>query len=122
MVKEGWEQAPQNLPQDVFSYRLALCNQTASFRKLAQGNLGAGQEDMKCWYDQDTTWVELQPGQKVWVMEPVGPRALQVRWFGHMRWLRRRGRSPTWWTSVKTPRTPLRVLHVNSLKPHFERS
>ncbi|KAJ1172600.1 hypothetical protein NDU88_004445, partial [Pleurodeles waltl] len=47
LVNEALEKAPSKLPQDVFSYILALRNQTARFRSLAQGNLEASQEDMK---------------------------------------------------------------------------
>ncbi|KAJ1139372.1 hypothetical protein NDU88_005746 [Pleurodeles waltl] len=55
---------------------------TCRFRSLVQENLEASQEDLKCWYDQNATLVEFQPGQKVWVMAPVETGALQDKWTG----------------------------------------
>ncbi|KAJ1100534.1 hypothetical protein NDU88_005616 [Pleurodeles waltl] len=83
LVSEGLEKASSKTSWDVFSYMLVFKNQMARFRKLAQENLEASQEDMKHWYDQNATLVEFQHGGKV---------------------------------------NPLRVLHVNRVKPHFERT
>ncbi|KAJ1199297.1 hypothetical protein NDU88_003134 [Pleurodeles waltl] len=121
LVKEALEKAPSKPPQDVFSYMLALRNQTARFRRLAQENLEASQEDMKRWYDQNATLVEFQPGQKVWVMAPVEPRALQDKWTGPFEVVERKS-EVTYLVDLQSPRNPLRVLHVNRLKPHFERT
>ncbi|KAJ1123231.1 hypothetical protein NDU88_001704 [Pleurodeles waltl] len=124
IVKEGWEKAPKSPPQDVVSYMLALRNQTQRFWKQAQSNLEASQEVMKEWYDRNTTLVEFSPGDKVWVMEPVEPvepRALQDRWTGPFEIKEHKGEA-TYLVDLKTPRHPLRVLHHNRLKPHFERS
>ncbi|KAJ1184471.1 hypothetical protein NDU88_001277 [Pleurodeles waltl] len=76
---------------------------------------------MKEWYDRKTTLVEFSPGDKVWVMEPVEPRALQDRWTGPLEIKERKGEA-TYLVDLKTPRHPLRVLQQNRLKPHFERS
>ncbi|KAJ1159738.1 hypothetical protein NDU88_000243 [Pleurodeles waltl] len=121
LVKEALEKAPSKPPLDVFSYMLALRNQTARFRSLAQENLEASQEDMKWWYDQNATLVEFQPGQKVWVMAPVEPRALQDKWTGPFEVVERKS-EVTYLVDLQSPRNPLRVLHVNRLKPHFERT
>ncbi|KAJ1143845.1 hypothetical protein NDU88_010147 [Pleurodeles waltl] len=121
IVKEGLENAPKTPPQDVVSYMLALRNQMTRFWKEAQSNLEASQEVMKQWYDQKATLVEFQPGDKVWVMEPVEPRALQDRWSGPFEIKERKGEA-TYLVDLQTPRNPLRVLHVNRLKAHFERS
>ncbi|KAJ1123234.1 hypothetical protein NDU88_001707 [Pleurodeles waltl] len=121
IVKEGWEKAQKSPPQDVVSYMLALRNQTQRFWKQAQSNLEASQEVMKEWYDRNTTLVEFSPGDKVWVMEPVEPRALQDRWTGPFEIRERKGEA-TYLVDLKTPRHPLRVLHHNRFKPHFERS
>ncbi|KAJ1093870.1 hypothetical protein NDU88_006959 [Pleurodeles waltl] len=100
---------------------VALCNQTQRFWKQAKSNLEASQEVMTEWYDRKTTLVEFSPGDKVWVMEPVEPRALQDRWTGPFEIKERKGEA-TYLVDLKTPRHPLRVLHHNRLKPHFERS
>ncbi|KAJ1198964.1 hypothetical protein NDU88_002802 [Pleurodeles waltl] len=121
IVKEGLEKAPKAPPQDVVSYMLALRNQMTRFWKEAKSNLEASQEVMKRWYDQKATLVEFQPGDKVWVMEPVEPRALQDRWSGPFEVKERKGEA-TYLVDLQTPRNPLRVLHVNRQKPHFERS
>ncbi|KAJ1114637.1 hypothetical protein NDU88_002872 [Pleurodeles waltl] len=112
IVKEGLEKASKAPPQDVVSYMLALRNQMTRFWKEAQSNLEASQEVMKRWYDQKATLVEFQPGDKVWVMEPVGPRALQDRWSGPFEVKERKGEA-TYLVDLQTPRNPLRVLHVN---------
>ncbi|KAJ1148848.1 hypothetical protein NDU88_001672 [Pleurodeles waltl] len=102
-------------------YMLALRNQTARFRSLAQECLEASQEDMKRWYYQNATLVEFQPGQKVWVMAPVEPRALQDKWTGPSEVVERTS-EVTYLVDLRAPRNPLRVLHVNCLKPHFEQT
>ncbi|KAJ1084147.1 hypothetical protein NDU88_004300 [Pleurodeles waltl] len=121
IVKEGWEKAPKKPPQDVVSYMLALHKQTQRFWKQAKSNIKASQEVMKEWYDQKYTLVEFSPGDKVWVMEPVEPRALQNRWTGSFEVKERKGEA-TYLVDFKTPRHPRRVLHHNRLKPHLERS
>ncbi|KAJ1125197.1 hypothetical protein NDU88_003632 [Pleurodeles waltl] len=121
IVKVGWEKAPKKPPQDVVSYMLALHNQTQHFWKQAKSNLEASQEVMKEWYDQKATLVEFSPGDKVWVMEPVEPRALQDRWTGPFEIKERKGEA-TYLVDFKIPRNLLRVLHHTRLKPHFERT
>ena len=61
---------------------LAFRNQTQKFWKRAKENQLASQDVMKLWYDQKATLGEVQPKQKVWLMEPVEPRALQEHWTG----------------------------------------
>ncbi|KAJ1177432.1 hypothetical protein NDU88_002687 [Pleurodeles waltl] len=93
----------------------------ARFRTLTQEDQKASQEDMKWWYDQNATLVKFQPGQKVWVMAPVEPRVLQDKWTGPFEVVERKS-DVTYLVNSRTPRNPLRILHVNRLKPHFERS
>ncbi|KAJ1153918.1 hypothetical protein NDU88_006676 [Pleurodeles waltl] len=61
----------------------------------------------------------FQPGQKLWVMAPVEPRALQDKWTGPFGLVERKS-EVTYLMDFLSPRNPLRVLHVNRLKPHFE--
>ncbi|KAJ1091555.1 hypothetical protein NDU88_004674 [Pleurodeles waltl] len=56
-VKERWEKTPKATPSG--------CGQMHRFWKKAKSNLKASQEIMKRWYDQKTTLVEFQPGDKV---------------------------------------------------------
>ncbi|KAJ1200775.1 hypothetical protein NDU88_004596 [Pleurodeles waltl] len=121
LVKEALEKAPSKPPQDVFSYMLALRNQTARFRSLAQENLEANQEDIRRWYDQNATLVEFQAGQKVWLMAPVEPRALQDKLTGPFEVVEHKS-DVTYLVDLQSRRKPLRVLHANRLKPHFERT
>ncbi|KAJ1207374.1 hypothetical protein NDU88_002765 [Pleurodeles waltl] len=100
---------------------LAFRNQTAHFRALAQENLEASQEDMKRWYDQNFTLIKFQPGQKVWVMVPGEARKLQDKWTGLFEVVQHKNEF-NYLVNLRTPRNPLRVLHVNRLKPHFERT
>ncbi|KAJ1099010.1 hypothetical protein NDU88_004114 [Pleurodeles waltl] len=116
IVKEGRDKAPRHLLR-----MLALHNQTQHFWKQAKSNLEASQEVMKEQYDQKATLVEFSPGDKVWVMEPVEPRALQDRWTGPYK-VKEQKVETTSLVDLKTPRNPLRFLHYNRLKPHFERS
>ncbi|KAJ1187594.1 hypothetical protein NDU88_004369 [Pleurodeles waltl] len=88
---------------------------------LAQENVEASQEDMKCWYDKNATLVEFQPGQKVWVMASEEARALQEKCIGLFEVVDCKSEL-TCLVDLQTPRNPLRVLHVNRLKPHFERT
>ena len=76
---------------------------------------------MKLWYDQKVTRVELQPKQKVWVMAPFEPWALQDHWTGPDEVTEHKGEA-TYLVDLKTHRNPLRVSHVNCLKHHFEGS
>ncbi|KAJ1215630.1 hypothetical protein NDU88_003238 [Pleurodeles waltl] len=100
---------------------LALRNQTARFRSFAQENLEASQKGMKRWYDQNATLVEIQPRQKGGVMAPVEPRTLQDKWTRPFEVVERKT-EVTNLVNLQTPKNPLRVLHVNRLKPHFVRT
>ncbi|KAJ1117716.1 hypothetical protein NDU88_005913 [Pleurodeles waltl] len=117
----GLRETPSKPPQDVFSSMLAFINQTARFRALAQENLEVSQADMKQWYEQNATLVQFQPGQKVWGMVPVEPRALQDKWTGPFEVVECKIEL-TYLVDLRTPRYPLRVLHVNHLKPHSEQT
>ncbi|XP_078496945.1 uncharacterized protein LOC144753011 [Lissotriton helveticus] len=120
LVKDGWEKSPTKPPQDVVSYMLAFRSQMAKLWKQASDNLEASQAVMKEWYDHNAHPVDLEPGQKVWVMEPGELSALQDRWTGPFEVLEKKGKA-TYLVDLKTPRQPLRVLHANRLKPHHER-
>ncbi|KAJ1120018.1 hypothetical protein NDU88_008201 [Pleurodeles waltl] len=60
-------------------------------------------------------------GQKVWVLEPVAPRALQDKWSGPNRIVEKKGKV-TYLVDLGSARSPLRVLHVNRLKPYYDRA
>ena len=53
---------------------------------------------------------DYQPGQKVWVFEPVFPRALQDMWSGSQIIKEKKG-EVTYLVDLGTPRSPHRVLH-----------
>ncbi|KAJ1090273.1 hypothetical protein NDU88_003408 [Pleurodeles waltl] len=76
---------------------------------------------MKHLYHQNATLVEFQPGQKVWVMVPVEPWALQDMWSGPFEVVECKS-DVTYLMDLQTPRDHLRVLHVNRFKPYFERT
>ncbi|KAJ1133341.1 hypothetical protein NDU88_011636 [Pleurodeles waltl] len=82
LVKEGWEQPLKAPKQDIVDYVLGLRSRMAEYMKKASKNLQASQELQKQWHDQKAVLVQYQPGQKVWVLEPVAPRALQDKWSG----------------------------------------
>ncbi|KAJ1127696.1 hypothetical protein NDU88_006089 [Pleurodeles waltl] len=52
-------------------------------------------------------------------MAPVEPRALQDKWTGPFEVVECKS-EVTYLVDLRSPRNPLRVLHVNRLKPHFE--
>ncbi|KAJ1123516.1 hypothetical protein NDU88_001985 [Pleurodeles waltl] len=54
-------------------------------------------------------------------MAPVEPRALQDKWTGHFEVVERKSKV-TYLVDLRSPRNPLRVLHINRLKPQFERT
>ncbi|KAJ1148155.1 hypothetical protein NDU88_000993 [Pleurodeles waltl] len=82
LVKEGWEQPLKAPKQDIVDYVLGLRSRMAEYMKKASKNLHASQELQKQWHDQKAVLIQYQPGQKVWVLEPVAPRALQDKWSG----------------------------------------
>ncbi|KAJ1119295.1 hypothetical protein NDU88_007481 [Pleurodeles waltl] len=93
----------------------------AEYMKKASRNLEASQELMKLWHDQKATMPEYHPGQLVWVLEPMAPRALQAKWTGPYPILEKKG-EVTYLVDLGTPRNPHRILHVNRLKPHQDRA
>ncbi|KAJ1128931.1 hypothetical protein NDU88_007303 [Pleurodeles waltl] len=93
----------------------------AEYMKKASKNLQASQELQKQWHDQKAVLVQYQPGQKVWVLEPVAPRALQDKWSGPHIIVEKKG-EVTYLVDLGTARSPLRVLHVNRLKPYYDRA
>ncbi|KAJ1126507.1 hypothetical protein NDU88_004914 [Pleurodeles waltl] len=93
----------------------------AEYMKKASKNLQASQELQKQWHDQKAVLIQYQPGQKVWVLGPVAPRALQDKWSGPHLIVEKKG-EVTYLVDLGTARSPLRVLHVNRLKPYYDRA
>ncbi|KAJ1126611.1 hypothetical protein NDU88_005018 [Pleurodeles waltl] len=93
----------------------------AEYMKKASKNLQASQELQKQWHDQKAVLIQYQPGQKVWVLEPVAPRALQDKWSGPHIIVEKKG-EVTYLVDLGTARSPVRVLHVNRLKPYYDRA
>ncbi|KAJ1117158.1 hypothetical protein NDU88_005358 [Pleurodeles waltl] len=93
----------------------------AEYMKKASKNLQASQELQKQWHDQKAVLIQYQPGQKVWVLEPVAPRAVQDKWSGPHLIVEKKG-EVTYLVDLGTARGPLRVLHVNRLKPYYDRA
>ncbi|KAJ1175469.1 hypothetical protein NDU88_000757 [Pleurodeles waltl] len=121
LVKEGWEQPLKAPKQDIVDYVLGLRSRMAEYMKKASKNLQASQELRKQWHDQKAVLVQYQPGQKVWVLEPVAPRALQDKWSGPHTIVEKKG-EVTYLVDLGTARSPVRVLHVNRLKPYYDRA
>ncbi|KAJ1118489.1 hypothetical protein NDU88_006680 [Pleurodeles waltl] len=89
--------------------------------KKASKNLQASQELQKQWHDQKAVLMQYQPGQKVWVLEPVTRRALQDKWSEPHLIVEKKG-EVTYLVVLGAARSPLRVIHVNRLKPYYERA
>ncbi|KAJ1138763.1 hypothetical protein NDU88_005144 [Pleurodeles waltl] len=121
LVKEGWERPLHEPKQDIVDYVLGLRSRMAEYMEKASKNLEASQQLQKFWYDQKAAMVEFQPGQKVWVLEPVAPRALQDRWSGPYPVLEKKSQV-TYLVDLGTSRTPKRVIHVNRLKLFHDRA
>ncbi|KAJ1085659.1 hypothetical protein NDU88_005787 [Pleurodeles waltl] len=121
LVKEGWERPLHEPKQDIVDYVLCLRSRMAEYMEKATKNLEASQQLQKFWYDQKAALVEFQPGQKVWVLEPVAPRALQDKWSGPYPVLERKSQV-TYLVDLGTSRSPKRVIHVNRLKLFHDRA
>ncbi|KAJ1163712.1 hypothetical protein NDU88_004166 [Pleurodeles waltl] len=93
----------------------------AEYIKKAIKNLQARQELQKQWHDQKGVLTQYHPGQKVWVLEPVAPRALQDKWSGPHLIVKKKD-EVTYLVDLGTARGPLRVLYVNRLKPYYDRA
>ncbi|KAJ1124989.1 hypothetical protein NDU88_003429 [Pleurodeles waltl] len=93
----------------------------AEYMKKASKNLQASQELQKQWHDQKAVLIQYQPGQKVWVLESVAPRALQDKWSAPHIIVEKKG-EVIYLFDLGTARSALRVLHVNRLKPYYDRA
>ncbi|KAJ1217114.1 hypothetical protein NDU88_004709 [Pleurodeles waltl] len=93
----------------------------AEYMKKASKNLQSSQELQKQWHDLKAVLTQYHQGQKVWVLEPVAPRALQDKWSGSHLIVEKKG-EVTYLADLGTARSPFRVLHVNCLKPFYERA
>ncbi|KAJ1205419.1 hypothetical protein NDU88_000854 [Pleurodeles waltl] len=93
----------------------------AECMKKATKNLQASQELQKQRHDQKVFLTVYQPGQGVWVLEHVGPRALHDKWSGPHIIVEKKG-EVTYLVNLGSPRSPLTILHVNSLKPYYDRA
>ncbi|KAJ1167473.1 hypothetical protein NDU88_007864 [Pleurodeles waltl] len=121
LVRESWEKPLKEAKENVLDYVLGLRSRMAEYMKKASRNLEASQELMKLWHDQKATMPEYHPGQLVWVLEPMAPRALQAKWTGPYPILEKKG-EVTYLVDLGTPRNPHRILHVNRMKPHQDRA
>ncbi|KAJ1098393.1 hypothetical protein NDU88_003504 [Pleurodeles waltl] len=93
----------------------------AEYMKKASNNLQPRQELQKQWHDQKAVLTQYHPGQKVWVLEPLAPGALQDKWNGPHLIVEKKG-EVTYLVDLGTAKSPLRVLHVNRLKPYYDRA
>ncbi|KAJ1164673.1 hypothetical protein NDU88_005107 [Pleurodeles waltl] len=93
----------------------------SEYMEEASKNLQTTLQLRKVWYDQKAAMVELQPGQKVWVLELVAPRALQDKWSAPYPVLKKNSQV-TYLVDLGTSRTPKRVIHVNRLKLFHDRA
>ncbi|KAJ1106610.1 hypothetical protein NDU88_004011 [Pleurodeles waltl] len=93
----------------------------AEYMKKAGKKLQATQELQKQWHDQKAVLTQYHTGQKVWVLEPVAPRALGDKWSGPHLIVEKKG-EVTYLVDLGTARSPLWVLHVNRLKPYYDRA
>ncbi|KAJ1110071.1 hypothetical protein NDU88_007426 [Pleurodeles waltl] len=93
----------------------------AEYMKTASKNLQASLELQKQWHDQKAVLTQYHPGQKVWVLEPVAPKALKDKWSGPHLIVEKKG-EVTYLVDLGTARSPIRVLHVNRLKPYYDRA
>ncbi|KAJ1126288.1 hypothetical protein NDU88_004696 [Pleurodeles waltl] len=100
---------------------LGLRSRMTEYMKKASKNLEVSQQLQKLWYDQKAAMVEFHPGQKLRVLEPVAPWALQERWSGPYPVLEKKS-EVTNLVDLGTSRTPKRVIHVNLLKPFHDRA
>ncbi|KAJ1130785.1 hypothetical protein NDU88_009132 [Pleurodeles waltl] len=121
LVRESWEKPLKESKENVLDYVLGLRSRMAEYMLKASRNLEASQELMKLWHDQKATMPEYHPGQLVWVLEPMAPRALQAKWTGPYPILEKKG-EVTYLVDLGTPRNPHRILHVNRMKPHQDRA
>ncbi|KAJ1216139.1 hypothetical protein NDU88_003745 [Pleurodeles waltl] len=121
LVKEGWEQPLKAPKQDIVDYVLGLRRMMAEYMKKTRKNFQASQELQKQWFDQKSVLTKYHPGQKVWVLEPVAPRALQDKWSGPHLMVEKKG-EVTYLVDQGNARSPLRVLHVNHRKPYYDRA
>ncbi|KAJ1084485.1 hypothetical protein NDU88_004632 [Pleurodeles waltl] len=121
LVKEGWEQPLKAPKPDILDYVLGLRSRMADYMEKASKNLQASQELQKQWHDLKAGLIQYQPGQKVRVLEPVAPRALQDKWSGPHLIVEKKG-EVTYLVDLGTARSPLRVIHVNRLKPYYDRA
>ncbi|KAJ1190440.1 hypothetical protein NDU88_007178 [Pleurodeles waltl] len=119
-MRESWEKPLRESKENVLEYVLGLRSRMAEYMKKAGRNLEASQELMKLCHDQKATITEYHPGQLVWVLKPMAPRALQAKWTGPYPILEKKG-EVTYLVDLGTPRNPHRILHVNRLKPHQDR-
>ncbi|KAJ1138718.1 hypothetical protein NDU88_005099 [Pleurodeles waltl] len=93
----------------------------AECMEKASKNLEASQQLQKLWYDQKAAMIEFQPVQKVWVLEPVAPTALQDRWSGPYPVLEKKSQL-TYLVDLGTSRTPRRMIHVIRFKLYHDRA
>ncbi|KAJ1218348.1 hypothetical protein NDU88_005928 [Pleurodeles waltl] len=86
----------------------------AEYMKKATKNLQASQELEKQWHDQKAVLAEYYPGEKVRVLEPVAPGALQDKWSGPHLIVEKKG-EVTYLVDLGTARSP-------RLKPYYDRA
>ena len=118
VVYEEWSQSQKNVP--VNEYISNLIKILEENRKLAFENLKVSQEKMKKVYDRKTKLTNFKVGDKVLLFLPVYKFPFQNKYEGPYTIIKKVS-DLSYIISTPNRRQKSRLVHVNLLKPYFER-
>ncbi|KYO28110.1 hypothetical protein Y1Q_0005104 [Alligator mississippiensis] len=119
LVREEWEGKISSTKTSVVEYMLSFCKKLTDMMKVARDSLGQAQEKQSTWYDEKAHLCTFERGNKVMVFLPLKTDKLQAAWEGpHVILDELEDVTYVVAKSGKKPKT----VHVNMLKPYFNRS
>jgi hypothetical protein len=119
LLKDQWLE--DSIQTDVLSYVSNFRERLHSVREIARNNLENAQDDMKTWYDRNSTEREFQVGDQVLAMLPMPGSPLKARFYGPYVISRRVGDLDY---ELLTPgrRKQKQLCHINMLKLYKQRN
>ena len=120
VMKETWTGTVSG-PKSVVSHIVTMRERLASMTDLVKENMKEAQLRQKKWYDTKSKAREFSPGQEVLLLLPSSSNALQAKWQGPFKVVRKVG-PVDYEIATNHKGRKLKVYHVNLLKEFKRRN
>ncbi|KYO22647.1 hypothetical protein Y1Q_0003163 [Alligator mississippiensis] len=119
LVREELERKISSTKTSVVEYVLSFRQKLTDMMKVARDSLAQAQEKQSAWYDENAHLCTFESGDKVMVLLPLKTDKLQAAWEGPHVVLDKM--DDVTYVVARSGKKP-KIVHMNMLKPYFNRS